>query len=1008
MKRKLSSFFFILLTGVLIFFLVSFTQAQPKTESEPNNQMEQADELRLGESVEGHLQNERDVDWYKLIIDKPGKNIIHIDLSGVPEIDTFLIFSDVDGNTLKSADRTREGEPESIVNVGVTEGIYHISLYGSGTNDKDSYTLSVQQDRSWERGYEFEPNDKVEQANEIRLNESIKGFFDDGDFFKLAIQEPGKNIIRISLTAVSGVDSSMEILNEEGRLIKNADSAPEGQPEEIVNFGVQKGIYYITVYGSHINFKEEYTLSVQEIGPWKEGYEFEPNDDRERANVLQLGEEIKGYANPYEDADWYAITMPTSGVDIWIIELSGISRVNSHLELFDEEGNLLKESDLTEEGGEEMLVRMKVPGGKHFISVGFGSGSSEELYTLRTEKWKKPPADPEEIRQALRKALDYLASEQTPEGYWLGEYEENAGIAGLCLMAFLGADCVEKDYSTQIARAIEFLKSKYHPSSDYESGTKDQAFYGGLIGEDYHMYEHAIATLALVEALVYLNDFSLEPIVKEALQLIARAQNTEYKPESLGGPVPSDSSEYGGWRYRPDSTDSDISVTGWQILALIAAMNAGLSIPDWCLPKAADYIRACSYEEEGSFAYTAGSGSTGCARTGIGALCLQLAGYPDDPLIPPALRYMQDNPPIWEYEDPGEGYPFYYWYYGTRAMINAGGDDAHIWKKWMCRLLVDNQNETGSWDGAQKEEDMEIYTTALGALMLELCCGHVPIYMQKKIKRPGLLEIRFEEGTEKETAKNVELILDASNSMWGQIQGESKIVIARKVLAQIIQGLPEGIHVSLRLYGHRYPLKDSRACKDTELVIPIGPIAKDDLIATINRIQPRGKTPLVFSVLQAVKDFDTVQRGSIILITDGIESCGGNIQSIAQALKKSGLDLRVHIVGFDIKEAQARKQLQAMAESTDGTYLDARDAEGLLSSLQQTLQIEYEILDKKGNVLAKGFAGGEPVRIMEGKYRLRVMVEPEPLETSLTIQSGKKVVLLLKKINNTWEIERQE
>jgi hypothetical protein len=519
------------------------------------------------------------------------------------------------------------------------------------------------------------------------------------------------------------------------------------------------------------------------------------------------------------------------------------------------------------------------------------------------------------------------------------------------------------------------------------------------------MYEHAIATLALIEACVEMSDSSLESIIKDALQMIVRAQNTEHKPEVLGGPINRDSEEYGGWRYRPNSTDSDISVSGWQILALKAALNAGFPIPDWTLPIAAKYLRTCYYEDEHAFAYLAGGGSTGCARTGIGVLGLQLCGYPDDPLIPPARRFMQDNPPVWNFEDPGEGWPFYYWYYGTRVMLFSGGEDWRIWKDWMCRLLVENQNDDGSWDGAQDEKEMDIYTTSLGALMLEFCCGHIPVYMGKKIQRKGSVEVIFEKSQHIEAAKNVELILDASNSMWGQIQGVAKIAIAKDVLEKIINGLPDEMNVGLRLYGRRYGLNDRRACQDTELKVPIGPLDKAVLIDTIQKIQPKGKTPLVYSVLQAGDDFNDIPNGSIILITDGIESCDGDIKSIAPALKKSGIELKLHIVGFDIKEAEARAELESIAKSTEGTYLDAKDSQELLSSLEQTLTIEFEILDDKGQVKARGMVGGEAIRLMEGSYTLRLLVEPQPFEAGITISPGQLAKITLAKEKERWVIK---
>jgi hypothetical protein len=210
--------------------------------------------------------------------------------------------------------------------------------------------------------------------------------------------------------------------------------------------------------------------------------------------------------------------------------------------------------------------------------------------------------------------------------------------------------------------------------------------------------------------------------------------------------------------------------------------------------------------------------------------------------------------------------------------------------------------------------------------------------------------------------------------------------------------------VGLRLYGHRYGLNDGRACQDTELNVPIGPVAKDQLIATVKAIQPKGKTPLVFSVLEAGKDFKDNESGSIILITDGIESCNGDINSIAPALKESGIELKVHIVGFDIKEEEARKELEAIAKSTDGMYLDAKDSKELLSSLEQTLQIEYEILDNTGEIKAKGIVGGDPVQIMEGTYTLRVLLEPESIEKSVTVKPGQKSRWNLKKDGDEWSL----
>jgi hypothetical protein len=341
-------------------------------------------------------------------------------------------------------------------------------------------------------------------------------------------------------------------------------------------------------------------------------------------------------------------------------------------------------------------------------------------------------------------------------------------------------------------------------------------------------------------------------------------------------------------------------------------------------------------------------------------------------------------------------------------MYVAGGDDWRTWKDWMCRFLIDHQNNGGGWDGALQEENdtLETYRAAFGALMLEFCCGHVPIYMSP-VKRgvPGSIRIKFEKEAEKEVPKTVEIIMDASNSMTGAVGKETKITAARRVLTQTINGLPDSMNVGLRVYGHRFPTDDySNACADTELLVPIGPVQKAKLVEIVNKIQTKGRTPLVLSVLEAIKDFEKAPNGSIILVTDGIESCKGDIKSIAPAIKKSGLELEVNIVGFDIKEAAARQELESIAKSTDGRYIDARNAGELLSALEQTLKLEFVVLDSAGAEVGRGVVGGDEVKLKDGTYTLRVLLAPQPIEIKITIKTGAAVTYTLKKVLDKWTL----
>ena len=976
-------------------------------ESEPNDNRDLANDLRWGASVSGHFHRRGDDDWYRLVNDTPGKTLVRVDLAAVPGVDGQLTIYNEKGSSLWYANEAEAGEPESIFNIALDQGTHFIRVYGRKSDPSNAYVLSTKIIGPWKEGMEAEPNNRTEDATELPLGQSVEGYFHsdgDEDYFKLVVAEPAKNVIRIELSGVPGADGRLIVYDQDRKTLWDVNDGEKGEPESVTHFAVTQGTYYIWVRGYQKNIQDKYILAARLLGPWRENQEAEPNNDIDRANELTLNSPLTGHINKEDDRDCYRLIVPAPGVDTVVIQVSGVPEVRWNLELLDPEEKRLNQSDRGQSGQGEDIVKMKFPPGTYYLRLRVRGGKNTGAeYTLYAGRPQKPPATPEEVQQALTKALDWLASTQQKDGSW-ERYKQ--AYTGLSIMAFVGAKCIQKDYSANVKAALDFLKSKHTPSSKYPEGSRDAVYRGGLFGTQ-EMYQHAIATLAVIEALVDLNDETLEPVAREAVQLIIRAQNTEHKPEALRGPVQADSRAYGGWRYGPDSTDSDISLTGWQILALKAAVNAGFSIPDHVFPAAAGFVRSLQGKDDGSFRYDSpGDSGASCARAGMGALSLQLSGYPKDPMVPPAIRFMQDHAPRWNDEEPGDGYPFYYWYYGTRVMFMAGGDDWRIWKDWMCRFLVDHQNPDGSWDGERSEKQLDVYRTALGALMLEFCCGHVPVYMSP-VRRlgSGTVKVEFEKGAEKEASQNVEIIMDASNSMWGQIAGEAKITIAKKVLTRIINGLPDSMNVGLRVYGHRYGLNDPKACVDTELLVPIGPAAKAQLVDTVNKIQLKGKTPLVLSVLEAIKDFEKIPNGSVILVTDGIESCNGDIASIGPAIKESGLELKVHIVGFDIKEEEARAELEAIAKSTEGRYLDAKNAGELLSALEQTLRVEYVVLDEKGKEAGRGVVGGEEVKLKEGTYILRILLAPQPLETKITIKPDGRSVCVLKKETGAWKLD---
>jgi VWFA-related protein len=124
-------------------------------------------------------------------------------------------------------------------------------------------------------------------------------------------------------------------------------------------------------------------------------------------------------------------------------------------------------------------------------------------------------------------------------------------------------------------------------------------------------------------------------------------------------------------------------------------------------------------------------GEVATGRNAMGALSMQLLGAPDDSLVGKALRTILSRGPAWHGEPYGV-YPFYYWYYGSRAAFRAGGEIWDEWKRAMCGMLVRHQNGDGSWELRDSEASKldPVYGAAIGALILELCCGSPPLYLR--------------------------------------------------------------------------------------------------------------------------------------------------------------------------------------------------------------------------------------------------------------------------------------
>ena len=176
------------------------------------------------------------------------------------------------------------------------------------------------------------------------------------------------------------------------------------------------------------------------------------------------------------------------------------------------------------------------------------------------------------------------------------------------------------------------------------------------------------------------------------------------------------------------------------------------------------------------------------------------------------------------------------------------------------------------------------------------------------------------------------LVIDASNSMWGQIDGVAKIEIAREAVSGLLDRWNPEVELGVMAYGHRR----EGDCTDIELVAPVG-AERPVVDAALASLTPRGKTPMTDAVAQAAEALSHADRpATVILVSDGRETCNADPCAVASELERSGVAFTAHVVGFDVADEETIAQLQCIAENTGGRYVAADSAEELSVALVET------------------------------------------------------------------------
>jgi Ca-activated chloride channel family protein len=182
-------------------------------------------------------------------------------------------------------------------------------------------------------------------------------------------------------------------------------------------------------------------------------------------------------------------------------------------------------------------------------------------------------------------------------------------------------------------------------------------------------------------------------------------------------------------------------------------------------------------------------------------------------------------------------------------------------------------------------------------------------------------------------AERAIIVLDGSGSMWAQIDGKARITIARETLHEVLATLPDDLELGFMTYGHR----EKGNCDDIEMLVEPATGTGPAIAAAADNINPKGMTPISDAVRLAAEDLRfTEQKATVILITDGLETCEVDPCALASDLESQGIDFTTHVLGFGLSDEEGQ-QVACLAENTGGKYLSANDGDALVEALSSTV-----------------------------------------------------------------------
>ena len=323
---------------------------------------------------------------------------------------------------------------------------------------------------------------------------------------------------------------------------------------------------------------------------------------------------------------------------------------------------------------------------------------------------------------AIDKAIAYLISKQRDDGAIIDKSIDTT-MTSLSIMAMASVGVQPTDVSPEgqvMQKALAFVLR--------DDRVDDKGYFGNKDGS--RMYGHGIITLMLTEMLGMGGTAEQDQLIhdrcQKAIDVILSSQK-EKKPTHYRG----------GWRYTPDSKDSDLSATVWQLMALRSAKNDGLQVPGTAIQDAVEYLKrsyASPLDENGlpekkasGFSYEPHQNNPTYTMTAAGLLAMQVCGEYESPLVAGASDWLLEHPPAWN-----QRFCMYGTYYYSQGMYQRGGEHAKTAEKLVQEMLLEKQSGDGSWlaENGEERNHGAVYSTTMSVLSLSVKYHYLPIYQR--------------------------------------------------------------------------------------------------------------------------------------------------------------------------------------------------------------------------------------------------------------------------------------